>query len=119
MFDELLHGQVLTTVDIPRDRDKGLNRGFQDEGLWQWLCRYRTRCVRMRREVLYRGWVHREWSLAHEVRWRGTREYNSWLVFEHWQLVWKADGYGARGRSRKNVGWIVTLLTGVLPYRHR
>ena len=62
----------------------------------------------MRREVLHKGWVHREWLLAHKVRWHSTGEYNGWLVFEHWQFVWETDDHGARGGSRKNVGWIVT-----------
>ena len=62
----------------------------------------------MRREVLYKGWVHGEWSPAHEVGWRSTGEYNGWLVLEHWWLVWEAYGYRTRGRSRQKIGWIVT-----------
>ena len=50
----------------------------------------------MGREVLHKGWVHREWLLAHEVEWRSTGEYNGWLVFEHWQLVREAYGYKIR-----------------------
>ena len=34
VLDELLHRGILTVVDIPRDGDKGLNRGLQDKGLW-------------------------------------------------------------------------------------
>ena len=63
----------------------------------------------MRREVLYKGWVYRKWSLAHEVGWHSTGEYNGWLVLEHWRLVWEAYGHRTRGRSRKNIGWIVTM----------
>ena len=96
------------TVDIPRDGDKGLDRGLQDEGLWQWLCRHGTRHVHMGREVFHKGWIHREWSLAHKVRWHSTGEYNGWLVLEHWQLVWEAYGHGIRGATRKKVWWIVT-----------
>ena len=51
----------------------------------------------MGREVLYKGWVHREQLLTHEVGWCGTREYNRWLVLEHWWFVWEAYGYGIRG----------------------
>ena len=77
-------------VDIPRDGNKGLDRGLLDERLWQWLCRHGMRCVCMGREVLHKGWVYREWLLAHEVRWCSTGEYNGWLVLEHWWLVWEA-----------------------------
>ena len=63
-------------MDIPRDGDKGLDRGLQDKGLWQGLCRHGTRRVRARREILYKGWIHREWSLAYEVGWRSTGEYD-------------------------------------------
>ena len=63
-------------MDIPRDGDEGFDRGFQDKRLWQWLRRHGTRCVHTRREILYKGWVHRERSLAHEVGWRSTGEYN-------------------------------------------
>ena len=74
-------------MDVPRDGDEGFNRGFQDKGLWQGLCRHGVRRVHARREILYKGWIHRKWSLAHEVRWRSTGEYNGWLVLEHWRFV--------------------------------
>ena len=96
MLDKLLHGQVLMMVDIPRDRDEGLDRGLQDKGLWQGLCRHGAGCIHMRRKVLHRGWVHREWSLAHKVGWHSTGKYNGWLVLEHWWLVWEVYGHRIR-----------------------
>ena len=96
---------------MPRNVTEGLDRGLQDKGLWQWLCRHRTGRVHTRREVLYKGWIHREWSLAHEVGWHSTGEYNGWLILEHWQLVWEVYGHRTRRRSRRKIGWIVTMRT--------